>query len=154
LVALHQAVQSLRSGEVKVAVAAGSNLILGPEPFVSESKLKMLSPDGRSKMWDAEANGYARGEGVAAVFLKTLTRALADGDNIQCIIRETGVNQDGRSQGITMPSATAQAALIRETYSKSGLDIMKDRCQVSVNCPEEHRLNPLRRVWSLLFHSN
>ncbi|KAH6880012.1 beta-ketoacyl synthase domain-containing protein [Thelonectria olida] len=129
LVALHQAVQSLRSGEVQIAVAAGSNLILGPEPFVSESKLKMLSPDGRSKMWDSEANGYARGEGVAAVFLKTLTAALADGDNIQCIIRETGVNQDGRSQGITMPSATAQAALIRETYIKGGLDIMKDRCQ-------------------------
>nr|XP_036580489.1 beta-ketoacyl synthase domain-containing protein [Colletotrichum truncatum]KAF6788401.1 beta-ketoacyl synthase domain-containing protein [Colletotrichum truncatum] len=129
LVALHQAVQALRTGEVHVAVTAGSNLILGPEPFISESKLKMLSPDGRSRMWDEGANGYARGEGVAAVVLKTLSAALEAGDNIQCVIRETGVNQDGRSRGITMPSATAQAQLIRETYAKAGLDITKDRCQ-------------------------
>ncbi|KAH7019596.1 beta-ketoacyl synthase domain-containing protein [Ilyonectria destructans] len=129
LVAVHQGVQALRSGEVQVALAAGTNIILGPEPYVSESKLKMLSPDGRSRMWDADANGYARGEGVAAVFMKTLSAAIADGDNIECIIRETGVNQDGRSRGITMPSATAQATLIRETYARAGLDVTKDRCQ-------------------------
>jgi hybrid polyketide synthase/nonribosomal peptide synthetase ACE1 len=124
-------VQALRAGEIHVALAAGSNLLLGPEPYIHESKLKMLSPDGRSRMWDEGANGYARGDGVAAVVLKTLSAALADGDNIECIIRETGVNQDGRSRGITMPSATAQAALIRETYAKAGLDpkSQTDRCQ-------------------------
>lgn len=84
-------------------------------------------------MWDADANGYARGEGVAAVFMKTLSAAIADGDNIECIIRETGVNQDGRSRGITMPSAIAQATLIRETYARAGLDVTKDRCQVSID---------------------
>lgn len=91
----------------------------------------MLSPTGRSQMWDANANGYARGEGVASVVLKTLSAAIADGDNIECIIRETGVNQDGRTPGITMPSSTAQAKLIRETYARAGLDIRKksDRCQ-------------------------
>lgn len=131
LVALHQAVQALRAGEVQVALAAGSNLLLGPEPYIHESKLKMLSPDGRSRMWDQDANGYARGDGVAAVVLKTLSAALAAGDNIECIIRETGVNQDGRSHGITMPSATAQAALIRDTYARAGLDPTSktDRCQ-------------------------
>lgn len=131
LVALHQAVQALRSGEVRVALTAGTNLLLGPEPFIHESKLKMLSPDGRSRMWDQGANGYARGDGVAAVVLKTLSAALADGDQIEAVIRETGVNQDGRSRGITMPTATAQAALIRETYARAGLDPMAkaDRCQ-------------------------
>ncbi|KAL9045343.1 MAG: hypothetical protein Q9214_001595, partial [Letrouitia sp. 1 TL-2023] len=131
LVAVHQAVQALRSGEVQVAVAAGTNLLLGPEPYIHESKLKMLSPDGRSRMWDQDANGYARGDGVGAVVLKTLSAALAAGDNVECIIRETGVNQDGRSRGITMPSATAQAALIRDTYARAGLDptSKKDRCQ-------------------------
>lgn len=131
LVALHQAVQALRSGEIHVALAAGSNLLLGPEPYIHESKLNMLSPDGRSRMWDQDANGYARGDGVAAVVLKTLSAALAAGDNIEGIIRETGVNQDGRSRGITMPSATAQAALIRETYARAGLDPTSrtDRCQ-------------------------
>jgi hybrid polyketide synthase/nonribosomal peptide synthetase ACE1 len=81
-------------------------------------------------MWDAGANGYARGDGVAAIVLKTLSAALADGDNIECVIREIGVNQDGRSHGITMPSATAQAALIRSTYARAGLDPQnkQDRC--------------------------
>jgi hybrid polyketide synthase/nonribosomal peptide synthetase ACE1 len=66
------------------------------------SKLQMLSPDSRSRMWDADANGYARGEGIAAVVLKTLSAAEADGDHIECIIRETGTNQDGKTPGITM----------------------------------------------------
>lgn len=131
LVAVHQAVQALRAGEVRVALAAGSNLLLGPEPYIHESKLNMLSPDGRSRMWDQDANGYARGDGVAAVVLKTLTAALADGDHIEGLIRETGVNQDGRSRGITMPSAAAQATLIRDTYTRAGLDLNSkaDRCQ-------------------------
>ncbi|KAI9695823.1 MAG: Type I Iterative PKS [Bogoriella megaspora] len=123
LVALHLAVQSLRGGECRMALACGANLILGPEYFVIESKLKMLSPDGRSKMWDQDANGYARGDGIAAVALKTLSAALADGDHIECIIRETGTNQDGSTSGITVPSAIAQETLIRSTYAKAGLDL-------------------------------
>ncbi len=83
----------------------------------------MLSPTGRSRMWDASADGYARGEGIAAVILKTLSQAIADGDMIECIIRETGVNQDGHSAGLTVPSNTAQTSLIRDTYAKAGLDI-------------------------------
>ncbi|KAI9738829.1 MAG: putative Hybrid PKS-NRPS biosynthetic cluster [Cirrosporium novae-zelandiae] len=131
LVAMHQAVQALRSGESRMAIAAGANLILGPEPYIAESKLKMLSPTGRSRMWDQDADGYARGEAIAAVVLKPLSAALEDGDDIECIIRETGVNQDGRTKGITMPSHTAQERLIRETYERAGLDInnKNDRCQ-------------------------
>lgn len=94
-------------------------------------KLGMLSPRGRCSMWDSSADGYARGEGVAVVVLKTLSRALADGDSIECIIREVKVNQDGRTMGITMPSATSQAALIRATYESCGLNPLSrnDRCQ-------------------------
>ena len=125
LVAMHQAVQTLREGDSSVAVVAGSNLILGPEQYIAESKLQMLSPTGRSRMWDADADGYARGEGVAAIVLKRLSQALADGDNVECIIRETGLNQDGKTKGITMPSATAQAALIQKTYAKAGLDLSR-----------------------------
>ncbi|KAL4770599.1 hypothetical protein BDW60DRAFT_208975 [Aspergillus nidulans var. acristatus] len=122
LVAVHQAVSALRNKEAQLAVAAGSNLIIGPEPFVSESKLNMLSPNGRSFMWDAAADGYTRGEGFAALFLKTLSQAIADGDHIECIIRETGVNSDGKTPGITMPSSESQARLIRDTYARCGLD--------------------------------
>ncbi|CAJ2508444.1 Uu.00g134700.m01.CDS01 [Anthostomella pinea] len=121
LVAVHLAIQALRTGESRIAVACGSNLILGPESYIIESKLKMLSPDGVCRMWDQDANGYARGDGVAAIILKTLKEALADGDHIECVIRETGINQDGNTPGITIPSASSQAALIRQTYAKAGL---------------------------------
>ncbi|KAH3986904.1 bifunctional polyketide synthase/nonribosomal peptide synthetase phmA [Parastagonospora nodorum] len=126
LVALHQAVQLLRSGDgTNVALAAGTNLLLNPDQYIAESKLKMLSPDGRSRMWDEKANGYARGDGIAVVVLKRLSQALEDGDHIECLIRETQINQDGKTKGITMPSATAQTALIRATYAKAGLDLSK-----------------------------
>lgn len=123
LVALHQAVASLRSGEVCSAIVAGANLLLGPEQYIASSKLKMLSPSGRSRMWDKHADGYARGDGFAVLVLKTLSDALAAGDHIECVIRETGVNQDGRTKGITMPSARAQADLIQATYERAGLDL-------------------------------
>ncbi|PWY71026.1 hypothetical protein BO70DRAFT_343322 [Aspergillus heteromorphus CBS 117.55] len=131
LVAMHQAVLSLRSGECSLACVAGANIMLGPDTFIIESSLHMLSPDGQSRMWDASANGYARGEGAGCFFIKTLSQALADGDGIECIIRETGVNSDGRTKGITMPSPDAQAALIRDTYYRSGLDPQNPlhRCQ-------------------------
>ncbi|KAI1825867.1 hypothetical protein F4861DRAFT_500148 [Xylaria intraflava] len=122
LVALHHAVQQLRLGHSRMAIVAGSNLIFDVFDFIAESNLQMLSPNGRSRMWDIDANGYARGEGVAAVVLKVCQTAEADGDHIECIIRETAVNQDGKTRGQTMPSATAQAQLIRDCYARIGLD--------------------------------
>ncbi|KAJ8106971.1 hypothetical protein ONZ43_g6884 [Nemania bipapillata] len=123
LVALHHAVQQLRSGHSRTAVAVGANLLLDFEVFISGTKLQLLSPDGRSRMWDTAANGYARGEGIVAVVVKTLASAIEDGDHIECIIRETAVNQDGKTPGITMPSAAAQIQLIRDCYSRAGLDL-------------------------------
>ncbi|KAL4966565.1 type I polyketide synthase [Aspergillus stella-maris] len=131
LVALHQAVLSLQQRECSVAIAAGTNLLLGPSFFVVTTKMSMLSPDGRGRMWDADANGYARGEGIAAVVLKRLSDALADGDPIECVVRATSVNQDGHTQGLTIPSSTAQLQLIESTYANAGLDPRnpRDRCQ-------------------------
>lgn len=93
--------------------------------FIAESNLNMLSPTGKSQMWDANADGYARGEGIAAVIMKRLSDAIRDGDHIECIIRETGCNQDGHTPGITMPSHEAQTKLIRDTYRRAGLDLSK-----------------------------
>jgi acyl transferase domain-containing protein len=126
LVALHHAVQGLRNGDSELAIVGGTNLIFEPTPYIAESKLHMLSPDSQSRMWDKTANGYARGEGIAALLLKPLSRALRDGDSIEGVIRATGVNSDGQSPGITMPFAPAQAALIRQTYRRAGLDPMRD----------------------------
>ncbi|KAL2812785.1 hypothetical protein BDW59DRAFT_36663 [Aspergillus cavernicola] len=131
MVALHQAVVSLQQQECPVAIAAGTNLMLGPSNFITTTKMTMLSPDGRGRMWDARANGYARGEGIASVVLKRLCDAVADGDPIECVIRAIGVNQDGRTLGVTMPSSTAQLKLIEATYDRAGLDPRnpRDRCQ-------------------------
>ena len=129
LVALHLAVKGLRNGEASQALVGGTNLLLHPHWYVAESSLHMLSADSRCRMWDESANGYARGEGCGVVVLKTLSKAIKDGDHIECIIRETGVNSDGGTDGLTMPSSKAQARLIRQTYESAGLDPVKDRCQ-------------------------
>ncbi len=131
VVCVHEAVQALRNGTSQVAVACGTNLLLSPFMYLSLSKVGMVSPTGRSHMWDERADGYARGEGVGAVVLKTLKAAIRDGDPIACVIREVGLNHDGKTQGLTMPSAQAQAALIRETYRRAGLDpsTKAGRCQ-------------------------
>ena len=123
LVALHQACQSLRSGESSMAVVGGSNLILSPEMFMFFSNQNFLSRDGLCKSFDASGDGYSRGEGVAAIILKRVNDAVRDRDPIRAVVRGTGVNQDGMTKGITLPSSDAQAALIRSTYKSAGLDV-------------------------------
>jgi acyl transferase domain-containing protein len=81
-----------------------------------------LSPDGKSYAFDSRANGYGRGEGVATVILKPLADAIRDGDPIRAVIRETALNQDGRTPTITSPSQEAQQTLIRECYDAAGLN--------------------------------
>lgn len=129
LVALHLAAQGLQRGEATQAVVAGTNLLLDPFWYIGESSMHLLSSDSRCRMWDKDASGYARGEGCAAVILKTLSQAIRDGDHIECVIRGSLVNSDGTTNGITMPSPTAQAELIRQTYQAAGLDPVTDRCQ-------------------------
>ncbi len=123
IVALHQAVQALQSGEAEVALAGGVNLLLHPFGFVSFSKASMLSPRGRCRAFDASGDGYVRSEGGAFVLLKPLDRALADGDTIHAVIAGSGVNSNGHSQGgISVPSATMQAELLRTVYRRAGID--------------------------------
>ena len=121
LVALHLACTSLWAGECPLALAGGVNVIIGVSPFISFSRSSMLSPDGRCKAFDSRANGFVRGEGAGVVALKPLSAALADGNPIYAVIRSTGVNQDGRTNGITVPSGAAQAALARETCRRAGI---------------------------------
>jgi myxalamid-type polyketide synthase MxaB len=121
LAAVHLAVVSLRSRESDVALAGGVNLIMSPDSLVSLCKSRMLSPDGRCKPFDAGANGYVRGEGCGVLVLKRLKDALADGDHILAVIRGSGVNHNGRSSGLTVPSGPAQQALIRHVLDCAGL---------------------------------
>jgi len=88
LIALHLAIQALREGTSRVALACGSNLLRGPDAHTSESEPKLLSADSVSQMLDKKANGYARGDGVVAVVLKTLSAAIEDGNDIESFYRE------------------------------------------------------------------
>ncbi|HEY1404505.1 MAG TPA: beta-ketoacyl synthase N-terminal-like domain-containing protein, partial [Pyrinomonadaceae bacterium] len=122
LVAVHQACRSLMAGECDLALAGGANLILTPQLNVAFSNAGMLSPDGRCKTFDADADGYVRGEGVGVVVLKRLEDAARDGDNILAVVRGSAVNQDGRSNGLTAPNGPAQQAAIRQALRAAGSD--------------------------------
>jgi acyl transferase domain-containing protein len=121
LVAAHQACLSLRAGECETAIAAGVNVLLTRHNYVAMSQAGMLSPDGRCYAFDERANGLVPGEAVVALVLKRLSQAQADGDPIYAVIRGSGINYDGRTNGITAPNGASQTQLIREVYERSGI---------------------------------
>ncbi|WP_169736664.1 type I polyketide synthase [Pseudonocardia spinosispora] len=122
LVAIHLACQSLRRGESTLALAGGVSLILSPASTVAMSKFGAMAPDGRCKTFDASADGYVRGEGAGMVVLKPLSRAIADGDPVVCVIRGSALNNDGFSNGLTAPNPHAQQAVLRAAYRNAGIE--------------------------------
>ncbi|MBL8214817.1 MAG: SDR family NAD(P)-dependent oxidoreductase, partial [Bryobacterales bacterium] len=128
LTAIHEACQSLRQGECRMAIAGGVNLYLHPSSFVELSAQRMLSADGRCKSFGAGGNGFAPGEGVGAVLLKPLPAALTDGDPIHAVIRGTHVNHGGKTNGYTVPNPTAQGDLVRETLRCAGVNARHVTC--------------------------
>jgi acyl transferase domain-containing protein/NADPH:quinone reductase-like Zn-dependent oxidoreductase/NAD(P)-dependent dehydrogenase (short-subunit alcohol dehydrogenase family)/acyl carrier protein len=122
LVACHYACQGIWCGDCGAAICGGVNVMLRPEYPIAMSKGHFLSAHGRCMAFDERAAGYARGEGAGIVILKPLSAALAHNDRIYALINMTGVNQDGHTQGISMPNADAQAALMRSVYQQSGVN--------------------------------
>lgn len=122
LVALDMACKSLQCGVSSMALAGGVLIHLAPQYTVSESKGGFLSPTGFSHAFDSSANGYVRAEGAGIVVLKRLKDAIADGDPIHAVILASGVNQDGHTQGITVPNGDAQLALMKQTYKNAGIN--------------------------------
>ncbi len=121
LAAVHLAVGSLRSGECRAALAGGVNLILDPSSMIALCRLQALAPDGRSKAFDAAADGYARGEGCGMVLLKRLSHAVEDRDRIWAVVRGTAMNHDGHSNGLTAPHGPSQEALLRAAMTNAGV---------------------------------
>ncbi|MEU2826753.1 beta-ketoacyl synthase N-terminal-like domain-containing protein, partial [Streptomyces bacillaris] len=122
LVAVHLACEALRRGEIGLAIAGGVNLNLAPESTLRVERLGALSPDGRSHTFDARANGYVRGEGGAALILKPLAAALADGDTVYGCVLGGAVNNDGAGDTLTAPNAAAHAAVLTAAYDRAGVD--------------------------------
>ncbi|WP_442508780.1 type I polyketide synthase [Novipirellula sp. SH528] len=123
LVAVHSAVISLLRGESDSAIAGGVNLILSPETTIAFSKARMLSPDGRCRSFDENANGYVRGEGCGLILMKRAADAVRDGDRILAMIRGSAVNQDGRTSGITAPSGSAQQRVVGTAMKSAGITV-------------------------------
>lgn len=121
LVAIHLACESLRSGKSTMALAGGASAMTTAKAFVIAGKTGLTSPTGQCKAFDASADGYVLGEAVGMVLLKPLDRALADGDHIHAVIRASGINQDGRTNGLMAPNAQAQTALELEVLADAGL---------------------------------
>ncbi len=121
LVAVHQACQTLRSGECDAVLAAGVNLILNPDNLLAMAQAGMLSPDGTCFAFDRRASGMVPGEAVVAIVLKPFRQAVADGDPIHAVILGSGINYDGKTNGITAPSGVAQAELLRKVWEKAGI---------------------------------
>jgi acyl transferase domain-containing protein len=122
LVALHLACESIRRGESELALAGGVMLMTRPDAYILLSRMGMLSAQGKCRAFDAAADGFVPGEGVGVAMLKPLAQAQADGDTIYGVIKASGINQDGKSNGITAPSAASQAELEQSVYDRSAID--------------------------------
>jgi acyl transferase domain-containing protein len=122
LVSLHEACRSLQRGDCSAALVCGTSLLMGPHLFSVMTANGVISPDGSCKTFDASADGFARADGINAVYLKRLPDAIRDGNPIRAVIRNTGNNSDGKSQGLLLPRSSAQEALIRHVYAQAHLD--------------------------------
>ncbi|GAB1694993.1 type I polyketide synthase [Krasilnikovia sp. M28-CT-15] len=122
LVAMHQAIAALRTGECDVALAGGVHLRLAPETTLALARTGALAPDGRCKTFSAAADGFGRSEGCGMIVLKRLSDALADRDPVLAVIRGSAVNHDGPASGLTAPNGAAQAALVGEALHRAGVE--------------------------------
>ncbi|GAA4782219.1 beta-ketoacyl synthase N-terminal-like domain-containing protein [Lysobacter hankyongensis] len=121
LVALHQAVASLRARECDMALVGGVSAALSPDYYREMNALGVLSPTGESKPFDAGANGFVPGEGVGAVVLKRFDDARRDGDDVIAVIRGTAVNHGGQSSRLFAMNLDSQVALLGDLFERSGI---------------------------------
>lgn len=122
LVALHLAAQSILSGENKIAIAGGAFIANTPGFYISASRAEMLSKSGVCRTFDNHADGFVPGEGVGALLLKPLKDAIYEGDHIYGVIKGSGINQDGRTNGITAPSVLSQISLEEKVYREFSIN--------------------------------
>uniref|UniRef100_A0A0B7KGY7 Uncharacterized protein n=1 Tax=Bionectria ochroleuca TaxID=29856 RepID=A0A0B7KGY7_BIOOC len=122
LVALNEACLAISQGQCRSAIVGGTNLILAPSATTKLVEMGVLSPDGSCKAFSADGNGYARGEAINAVYVKSLRHAIQDGNPIRAVISGSAVNNDGKTPGFTYPSTYAQEALMRHTYKLAGIE--------------------------------
>lgn len=121
LVALSLAVDAIQQGKVDTAIVAGANLLLSPFSFVGFSRASMLSPTGLCRPFDAAADGYVRAEGVIVLVLRSMAAARQGRNRVHAAILGAAVGQDGRTTGLSLPSADAQRTILEQVYADAGI---------------------------------
>lgn len=122
LVALSLAADAIRDGRIDTAIVGGVNLLLSPFSFIGFSRASMLSPTGRCRPFDADADGYVRAEGAIVLVLRSADAARQARNRIHGTLAGWGVGQDGRTTGLSLPSAESQRRLLEQVYRDFGLD--------------------------------
>jgi acyl transferase domain-containing protein len=121
LIGLNEACMAIARGDCKAAIVGGTNILLAPNLTVTMSETGVISRDSSCKTFSANADGYGRGEAVASFFVKPLDAAIRDGNPIRAVLAGSAANHDGKTNGLTLPSAEAQEALIRRAYEVGGI---------------------------------
>ncbi|KAL9122555.1 MAG: hypothetical protein Q9187_000886 [Circinaria calcarea] len=123
MIGLNEACMAIAKGDCKAAIVGGTSLFLSPSTLISLSDHGVFSPEGSSNTFSSKANGFARGEAIVAVYVKSLDEALRDGNPIRAVISGIATNFDGKTPNMSMPSAPAQEAAIRRAYEVAGINI-------------------------------
>ncbi len=123
LAAIHYGIEAILNGECEMALAGAANVMIAPDNYVRLAKMLMLSPTGQVRVFDKDADGYVRGEGVGMVLLKPLSKAVRDGDTIHGIIKATAINHCGHTKSLTYPRAEGQAEVIERAIQKAGISL-------------------------------
>ncbi|WP_445468607.1 beta-ketoacyl synthase N-terminal-like domain-containing protein [Massilia scottii] len=121
-VAINRAYFSLVSGESDAAVAGGVSLNLFEGDYIASSQYGLLSPDGTSGVFDNDAKGFTRGEGVAAIVLKRLEDAERDGNRIYAVIKGCHQNFRGAARSQSEVKHESITAAIDACSVNAGID--------------------------------
>lgn len=122
LTAIHLACQSLLREECGIAVAGGVNISIHPNKYLALGQGNFVSSKGRCESFGKGGDGYVPGEGVGAVILKPLQKAIEDNDRIYAVIKGSAVNHGGKTNGYTVPSPNAQTSVISNVFNDTGID--------------------------------
>jgi acyl transferase domain-containing protein/thioesterase domain-containing protein/acyl carrier protein/SAM-dependent methyltransferase len=132
LEAIRLACLNIIEGNCEMAIAGGVNLSLHPNKYLFLAQANFLSSDGKCRSFGEGGDGYVPGEGVGAVLLKPLKKAVTDGDQIYAVIKGYAVNHGGKTSGYTVPSPNAQAELIARALKKAQM------APRTISCIEAH----------------
>ncbi|KAH8693388.1 hypothetical protein GQ44DRAFT_695216 [Phaeosphaeriaceae sp. PMI808] len=121
LIGTNEACMAIARGDCTSAIVGGTNIIMAPAVTAAETQQGVLSPDGSCNTFSANANGYARGEGIVAIYLKPLADAIRDGNPVRAVVTGSATNHNGHTSTVARPSSRAQEALIRQAYRNAGI---------------------------------